>query len=49
LWDVVYDDRWHLEEPHTGLRIGLGTLEVRHYIQSWHTETPDLKIDLLEV
>jgi hypothetical protein len=47
LWDVVYDDRGHVEEPHTGLRIGLGTLEVRHYIESWHTETPDLKIDPL--
>jgi len=28
-WDVVYDARGHLWEPHTGREIGLGTLEVR--------------------
>lgn len=44
-WDVVYDDRGHVEEPHTGLSVGLGTLEVRNYIKNWHTKTPDLKID----
>jgi hypothetical protein len=31
-WDVVFDARGHLREPHTGLMIGLGTLEVRRYI-----------------
>lgn len=46
-WDVVYDARGHLQEPHTGLRIDLGTLDVRHYIKNWHTNTPDLKIDPL--
>ena len=30
-WDVVFDDRGHLREPHTGNGIGLGTLSVRHY------------------
>jgi hypothetical protein len=30
-WDVVFDDRGHLREPHTGYSIGLGTLSVRHY------------------
>jgi hypothetical protein len=30
-WDVVFDDRGHLREPHTGHGIGLGTLSVRHY------------------
>jgi hypothetical protein len=30
-WDVVFDDRGHLREPHTGYTIGLGTLSVRHY------------------
>jgi hypothetical protein len=30
-WDVVFDDRGHLREPHTGYGIGLGTLSVRHY------------------
>jgi DNA topoisomerase VI subunit B len=33
-WDVVFDDRGHLTEPHTGLTIGLGTLAVREYLES---------------
>jgi hypothetical protein len=37
-WDVVFDDRGHLIEPHTDTRIGLGTVAVRRYIQGWHTE-----------
>jgi hypothetical protein len=32
-WDVVYDARGHLWEPHTGEQIGLGTLEVRQYLR----------------
>jgi hypothetical protein len=32
-WDVVYDDRGHLIEPHTGRMIGLGTLHVRNYLK----------------
>ena len=32
-WDVVYDARGHLWEPHTGEQIGVGTLEVRQYLQ----------------
>jgi hypothetical protein len=31
-WDVVYDDRGHFVEPHTGRQIGLGTLSVRDYL-----------------
>jgi hypothetical protein len=31
-WDVVYDDRGHFMEPHTGRLIGLGTLAVRRYL-----------------
>jgi DNA topoisomerase VI subunit B len=31
-WDVVYDDRGHFREPHTGLVFGLGTLAVRQYL-----------------
>jgi DNA topoisomerase VI subunit B len=34
-WDVAFDDRGHFAEPHTGERIGLGTLAVRDYIRSW--------------
>jgi hypothetical protein len=33
-WDVVFDARGHIEEPHTNLQIGLGTLEVRNYLAS---------------
>jgi len=34
-WDVVYDARGHLREPHTSLRIDLGTIGVRDYIAGW--------------
>ena len=37
-WDVVFDDRGHLIEPHTDSRIGLGTLAVRRYVANWHTD-----------
>jgi DNA topoisomerase VI subunit B len=39
-WDVVFDDRGHLIEPHTQYRIGLGTLAVRGYIRRWHAKVP---------
>jgi hypothetical protein len=35
-WDVAYDDRGHLIEPHTGRMIGLGTLNVRNYLEQTH-------------
>jgi hypothetical protein len=31
-WDVVFDARGHFQEPHTGLIVPLGTLDVRHYL-----------------
>lgn len=37
-WDVVYDDRGHFTEPHTDKTIGLGTVAVRQYIASWHSD-----------
>lgn len=39
-WDVVYDDRGHLIEPHTDREIGLGTVSVRRYISEWTNGTP---------
>lgn len=36
-WDVVFDDRGHFEEPHTGKKIGIGTLAVRGYIRQWQS------------
>jgi hypothetical protein len=44
-WDVVYDARGHLKEPHTDRRIDLGTLAVRRYVGNWITKTPDLIIN----
>jgi len=33
-WDVVYDARGHLEEPHNGRVIGIGTSQVKEYLSS---------------
>jgi hypothetical protein len=32
-WNVVYDARGHLQEPHTNRRIGCGTIEIRNYMR----------------
>ncbi len=32
-WDVVYDSRGHLVEPHSNYSVPLGTLQVRSYLQ----------------
>ena len=47
-WDVVYDARGHLAEPHVKNELGLGTLEVRSYVGSWRAtdEPDDLEIDI---
>jgi hypothetical protein len=45
-WDVVYDDRGHFTEPHTGKRIGLGTLAVRDYIESWNGADHAMSLDV---
>ena len=34
-WDVVFDARGHLAEPHSHRRLDLGTLRVRDYVASW--------------
>jgi hypothetical protein len=48
-WDVVYDARGHLTEPHLKRQIGIGTLEVRSYVKSWaETSDFDFKIDILD-
>jgi Topoisomerase 6 subunit A/Spo11, Toprim domain len=31
-WNVVFDARGHFHEPHTGLQVPLGTLQVRKYL-----------------
>jgi DNA topoisomerase VI subunit B len=40
-WDVAFDDRGHFAEPHTGVRIGLGTVAVREYVADWQHDVPD--------
>jgi hypothetical protein len=40
-WDVVYDARGHVSEPHTDKQVGLGTLEVREYVTSWTSDFDD--------
>ncbi|MFC1862908.1 hypothetical protein ACFL1Z_03025 [Thermodesulfobacteriota bacterium] len=37
-WDVVYDARGKLVEPHTQLRVDLGTIDVRRYVNAWENE-----------
>jgi hypothetical protein len=39
-WDVVFDARGHFREPHTGLEVPLGTLEVRQYLSGSRWEAP---------
>ncbi|MGI9066216.1 MAG: hypothetical protein ACR2HX_07425, partial [Pyrinomonadaceae bacterium] len=48
-WDVVYDDRGHVEEPHTERRIGLGTLAVRGYTNNWMTKMPTLTLSSISL
>lgn len=46
-WDVVFDARGRLVEPHTGDRTDLGTLEVRRYVKAWTEDVDDdLSVEL---
>jgi DNA topoisomerase VI subunit B len=38
-WDVISDDRGHFREPHSGRVIGLGTVAVREYIETFAAPT----------
>jgi hypothetical protein len=40
-WDVVFDARGHLAEPHTRQRIDLGTISVRRYVATWSSTCPE--------
>jgi hypothetical protein len=50
-WDVVYDARGHLVEPHIRTRLGLGTLDIRKYVSSWSSSNAakELKINVDEL
>jgi hypothetical protein len=37
-WDIVWDARGHLVEPHTDLVVPLGTIEVRRYLAQCNAE-----------
>jgi hypothetical protein len=39
-WDVVFDARGHFLEPHTGLEVPLGTLDVRQYVRGDASDSP---------
>lgn len=45
-WDVVYDARGHFVEPHVQQKLGIGTLEVRRYINSWASRGKE-ELDIL--
>jgi hypothetical protein len=42
-WDIVFDDRGHYHEPHTGQTIGLGTMAVREYRDGWIHGVPPVE------
>jgi hypothetical protein len=48
-WVIAYDARGHFIEPHTGLMIGLGTLEVLDYLQGKITRGPAAKLDCTQM
>jgi DNA topoisomerase VI subunit B len=45
-WDVVYDARGHLWEPHSGYEVGLGTLGVREYLADMRSTPRGLGISI---
>jgi hypothetical protein len=42
-WDVVFDDRGHFIEPHTGRSVPLGTIKVRAYLGQHGTREPTIQ------
>jgi hypothetical protein len=40
-WNIAWDDRGHFVEPHTGKRLGLGTLAVRNYLAGYANPSLD--------
>jgi hypothetical protein len=48
-WDLLWDDRGHFSEPHTGTAIGLGTWSVREYLRKGQGRmADDLEVDPIE-
>jgi hypothetical protein len=46
-WDVVYDQRGHLVEPHTRRVVPLGTVQVRQYLGERPTVGPAVSLDIV--
>ena len=40
-WDVVYDARGSLFEPHSKVTVPIGTVSVRNYINDWYSSITD--------
>lgn len=48
-WNVVFDARGHFTEPHTGIEVPLGTLQVRNYLHEVDAhEVGELDFDVAE-
>ena len=46
-WDVVFDARGHLIEPHTRKQVELGTIDVRNYLRGeGYDEEPDFRMSM---
>ena len=46
-WDIVWDARGSLSEPHTGIEVPLGTIEVRQYLAAKPGNAqPEFSVDL---
>jgi DNA topoisomerase VI subunit B len=48
-WDIVYDARGHLLEPHTEYEFGIGTLGVREYMASLNDRPADQRLEAPEL
>ena len=49
-WDVVFDARGHLHEPHTGRVVPLGTIEVRRHLREVERHIlPELEVALPDI
>jgi len=47
-WQVEFDARGHMREPHGGKFFGIGTAEVREYVDSWTAGSEAEALDVLE-
>ncbi len=45
-WDVIYDARGHIQEPHTEFCIPLGTMGVRDYIERSGESSSNAKVEI---